>query len=43
MTRHPLIGEPAPSFSLKNHNGEDYQFTGGEGPIALFFYPKAGM
>jgi len=41
MARHPLIGKPAPEFTLKNYNGEDYHFSGGQ-PTALFFYSKAG-
>ncbi|RPD62446.1 AhpC-TSA-domain-containing protein [Lentinus tigrinus ALCF2SS1-7] len=41
---HPLIGKPAPSFSLPGADGETYSLTpGAKGvPVALFFYPKSG-
>ncbi|TCD62310.1 hypothetical protein EIP91_007077 [Steccherinum ochraceum] len=40
---HPLIGKPAPIFSLPNYNGEMYHFMPGGGtPTALFFYPSSG-
>ncbi|KAH9841520.1 peroxiredoxin Q [Rhodofomes roseus] len=41
---HPLIGKPAPTLTLPNHNGETYTITPGANgvPIALFFYPESG-
>jgi len=42
MAPHPLIGNPAPSLSLTNYNGDRYDFRPGKRPVALFFYPKAG-
>jgi len=41
---NPLIGKPAPSFSLPNHTGETYDFRPADGgvPTALFFYPSSG-
>ncbi len=38
----PAIGEPAPSFSLLNQDGETVQLSDYRGQIvALYFYPKA--
>ena len=43
---HPLIGKPAPSVTIPDHNGEMVTLNeGGAGsgvPVALFFYPKSG-
>lgn len=46
--QHPLIGKPAPSFSIPDSNGELFKFPPEiegkriEKPIALFFYPESG-
>ncbi|TCD62311.1 hypothetical protein EIP91_007078 [Steccherinum ochraceum] len=43
MSPHPLIGKPAPTFSLPNQDGETYEFKPGNGtPTAIFFYPSSG-
>src|SRR5258708_38151732 len=44
-THESLIGKLAPSFTLKNYDGEDFTFIPGEKPIptAIFVYPLAGM
>ncbi|EMD39977.1 hypothetical protein CERSUDRAFT_112219 [Gelatoporia subvermispora B] len=44
MSDHPLVGKPAPSFSLPDANGNTYTLTPGANgvPVALFFYPKSG-
>jgi len=44
-THESLIGKLAPSFTLKNYDGEDFTFTPGEKPLptAIFVYPLAGM
>lgn len=40
---HALVGQPAPSITLPDSNGETFTLTPGSGvPIALFFYPKSG-
>lgn len=39
----PQEGQPAPSFSLQNHNGESVSLSEFEGQrVILYFYPKAG-
>ncbi|KAN0087697.1 Thioredoxin-like fold [Tylopilus felleus] len=46
--QHPLIDNPAPSFSTPDSNGEIFKFPPEkdgkriEKPIALFFYPESG-
>jgi len=44
MSHENLIGNPAPSITLLNYDGESFTFTPGEKdvPTALFFYPKSG-
>jgi len=43
MAPHPLVGKPAPSFSIPDSDGNTYEFLPGQGkPIALFFYPESG-
>lgn len=43
MSPSSLIGESASAFTLKNHDGEDYEFKPDSGaPTAIFFYPKSG-
>ncbi|EGN97994.1 hypothetical protein SERLA73DRAFT_182807 [Serpula lacrymans var. lacrymans S7.3] len=44
MAPHPLVGTPAPSFSIPDSNGETFNLTPGTtgAPIALFFYPESG-
>ena len=44
MSKHTLIGQPAPVLSLPNSDGTTYELKpGAEGkPTAVFFYPKAG-
>jgi hypothetical protein len=43
MTSSSLIGKVAPAFTLKNHDGTDYEFKPeGGAPTAIFFYPKSG-
>lgn len=43
MSPSTLIGKPAPAFTLKNHDGKDYEFKPDGGvPTAIFFYPKSG-
>ncbi|THH31163.1 hypothetical protein EUX98_g3020 [Antrodiella citrinella] len=41
---NPLIGKPAPTFSLPNYTGDTYDFNPAEIgiPTALFFYPSSG-
>ncbi|KAL0961029.1 hypothetical protein HGRIS_006020 [Hohenbuehelia grisea] len=43
-TYHSLIGHPAPTITLPDHNGETYSLVPGQNsmPVALFFYPKSG-
>lgn len=47
--QHPLIDNPAPSFSTPDSNGEIFKFPPEkdgkriEKPIALFFYPESGQ
>ncbi|TFK27722.1 AhpC-TSA-domain-containing protein [Coprinopsis marcescibilis] len=43
-TYQDLIGKQAPSFSLPNHDGSNFDFKPGEDsrPVALFFYPESG-
>lgn len=49
MAPHPLINKPAPEFSIPDANGHMFKFPPEEQgvrvkkPIALFFYPEAGM
>jgi len=43
MSPSSLIGKVAPAFTLKNHDGTDYEFKPeGSAPTAIFFYPKSG-
>lgn len=44
MSKHALLGQPAPVLSLPNADGTAYELKpGAEGkPTAVFFYPKAG-
>ena len=44
MSKHPLVGQPAPVLSLPNADGTAYELKpgGGGNPTAVFFYPKAG-
>ena len=44
MSKHPLLGQPAPALSLPNSEGTTYEYKpGAQGkPSAIFFYPKAG-
>jgi len=43
MSPSPLIGKLAPTFTLKNHDGTDYEFKPEGGtPTAIFFYPQSG-
>lgn len=43
MSPSSLIGKLAPAFTLKNHDGHDYEFNPeGDTPTAIFFYPKSG-
>lgn len=43
MSPSSLIGKLAPAFTLKNHDGNDYDFNPeGDTPTAIFFYPKSG-
>ena len=43
MSPSSLIGKVAPAFTLKNHDGTDYEFKPESGtPTAIFFYPKSG-
>ncbi|KAL9711023.1 hypothetical protein Ac2012v2_005563 [Leucoagaricus gongylophorus] len=39
-----LIGTSAPSFKLKNHDGQDYEVNPGKTglPLVIFFYPESG-
>lgn len=39
-----LIGKVAPSFKLKNYDGEDYEVNPGKTglPLVIFFYPESG-
>jgi peroxiredoxin Q/BCP len=44
MSPSSLIGKAAPAFTLKNHDGKDYEFKAESGaPTAIFFYPKSGI
>ena len=44
MSPSSLIGKAAPVFTLKNHDGKDYEFKPETGaPTAIFFYPKSGI
>lgn len=40
-----LIGKAAPSFTLKNYDGEDYEVNPGQTglPLVIFFYPESGQ
>jgi peroxiredoxin Q/BCP len=44
MSKHPLLGQTAPTLSLPNADGTTYEFKPGASgkPAAVFFYPKAG-
>lgn len=44
MSKHTLLGQPAPALSLPDANGTTYELKpGAQGkPTAVFFYPKAG-
>lgn len=44
MSYQALIGKTAPSFTLKNYDGQSFTFTPGANglPTALFFYPESG-
>lgn len=44
MSKHSLLGQPAPTFSLPSADGTTYEFKPGASgkPTAVFFYPKAG-
>ena len=42
MSPSSLIDKVAPAFTLKNHDGTDYEFKPGSAPTAIFFYPKSG-
>ena len=43
MSPSSLIDKVAPAFSLKNHDGTNYEFKPESGtPTAIFFYPKSG-
>ncbi|KAH9969648.1 peroxiredoxin Q [Russula dissimulans] len=44
MSKHSLIGKPAPALSLPNADGTTYEYKPGvDGkPTAIFFYPAAG-
>ncbi|KAF9646928.1 peroxiredoxin Q [Thelephora ganbajun] len=43
MSPSSLIGKEAPAFTLKNHDGKDYEFKPDSAtPTAIFFYPKSG-
>jgi peroxiredoxin Q/BCP len=44
MSKHSLLGKPAPALSLPNSDGTTYELKpGAQGkPTAVFFYPKAG-
>jgi len=43
MSPSSLIDKVAPAFTLKNHDGTDYEFKPeGGAPTAIFFYPKSG-
>jgi peroxiredoxin Q/BCP len=43
MSKHPLLGQTAPTLSLPNADGTTYEFKPGASgkPAAVFFYPKA--
>ena len=44
MSPSSLIGKIAPTFTLKNHDGTDFEFKPEGGtPAAIFFYPKSGI
>jgi thioredoxin-dependent peroxiredoxin len=39
----PKVGEPAPKFELKSHEGKAFRLSDQKGKITvLYFYPKAG-
>lgn len=40
-----LIGKSAPSFKLKNYDGQDYEVNPGKTdlPLVIFFYPESGQ
>ena len=43
MPPSSLIGRVAPTFTLKNYDGTNYEFKPESGtPTAIFFYPKSG-
>lgn len=45
MGYEQLVGKPAPPFTLKNYDGQDYEVKPGANgvPIVLIFYPAARM
>jgi|SRR5712671_1535713 len=44
MSKHQLVGKPAPALSLPNADGTTFDYKpGADGkPTAIFFYPAAG-
>lgn len=38
------VSDPAPDFSLQDHNGNEYRLSDyqGQSPVVIYFYPKAG-
>jgi len=45
MSRHRLIGQKAPEFTLRNADNEEFNFnpvSDDKRPTALFFYPQSG-
>lgn len=46
MSKHRLIGQKAPEFTLRNSDNEEFNFkpvSDDKRPTALFFYPQSGV